>query len=292
MEQETKKPEQETKEKKLPDVYIDTGKATVLAIIKLVEALVAGYALYYIIMNPRAAQKIVEDFYEGMTFSANAQSAFYSVYQTLYNSIQIILAFELVLLVFDGLGSFFTRFAHKGAGFVKFVHMVRYIFSIIGFLGSFYVIYQYIAAMIKAAQATNKMGFGDIFAFLGSYELVLYVIFILGAFWILMEYDRYVARIMKQVSVEIKAGEIQPMKKKNRLGRESAWLGGILGISAALSIVEIVAGESTLANVSSFVKPIEILYKGSSVMSIAVVAVMAIKFFLVNRCSADFDRAH
>lgn len=284
--------EQEIKEKKLPDIYINTGKATVLAIIKLIEALAAGYALYYIIMNPQAVQKIVEDFYNGITFSVNTQSSFYSVYQALHNNIQLILAFMLGLIVLDGLGAFFTRFAHKGAGLVRIVHIIRYIFSIIGFIASIYVIYVYISTMVKAAQAANKVGFGDVFAFLGSFELVLYVVFILGAFWILMAYDRYVARAMKQVSLELKTDQIELLRAKNHLGRESAWLCGILGVSAILSVIELVAGESVLANVASFIKPIEILYKGSNVISIIAVAAMAIKFFLVNRCSADFDKAH
>ena len=278
--------------KSLPDEYINTWKATLLAIIKLIEAVAAGYALYYIIANPHAVQGIVESFFNGMAFSADAQSSFYSIYLILYNSVQIVLAFELALLVLDGLGSFFTRVAHKGSSVVKLVHIIRYVFSIIGFIGCFYVIIRYTTAMINAAQATNKLGFGDVFTYMGSYELVLYIVFILGAFWILMSYDRYVARVMKQVSMEIIAGEIQQMKKKNRLGRESAWLAGILGISAVLSIVELVAGESVLASIASFVKPVQILYRGSNVISITVVAVMVLKFFLVNRCSADFDRAH
>ncbi len=146
--------------------------------------------------------------------------------------------------------------------------------------------------MVKAAQTANKVSFGDVFTFLGSYELVLYIIIILGAFWILLAYDRHVIRAMGHVSKEIKAGMVVSFNKKNHLGRESLWLAGILGFSVALSVVELFAGDSILANIASFVKPIEIFYKGSSVISIAVVAVMAVKYFLVSRCSADFDRLH
>ena len=284
--------ELETNTKKLPDQYINTGKATILAVIKLIEALVGSYALYYVIMNPQAVQKVISDFYNGLTFSTDVQSSFYSVYRTLSNSIQVILAIELLLIVLDGLGSFFTRVAHKGSGFVKFVHIVRYFFSLITFIGSFVVIFQYTMAMIKAAQAMNKINFSDVFTFLGSYELILYIIFVFGILFILMEYDRFVARVMKQVSKEIKAGEIQIMQKKNQLGRESAWLAGILSASAVLSVVELIGGGSMLANIVRVIKPVEILYYGSNSISIAVVSVLAVKYFLINRCSADFDRAH
>ena len=259
--------EQETK--KLPDLYINTGKGTVLAIIKLLEALVAGYGLYYIFTNPQALHKIMNDLFTNL--EVNSQSAFASTYQLLTNSIQYILAFVLVLIVLDGLGVFFLRTTHKGAGLVKFCHTVRYLFSIVGIIASIAIYVQYIINVVKVTQAAKQF-IGDYFAFLGSFELIIDVIILLGVFWLLISYDRYVARVMKQVKIETKAGEIQPFKKKNPLGREAAWLGGI----------------SAVAN---FVKPVEIL-RGANVISIAVSAVVAIKFFLVNRCSADFDRAH
>ena len=275
-----------------PSLYTDTAKATVLALIKLIEALAAGYALYYILANPAAVQGIVDVFYEGFSFHASAKSAFVRIYQILHDSIHVILAFELLLLVLDGLGSFLVRAAHRGAGLVRLVHIVRYIFTIAGFIGSLVLIFEYTMAIFRTAQTLNKVSFGDLFTYLGSYELVIFVILLLGAFWILLAYDRCVAGVMKQVSTEIKAGTVLPLKKRNHLGREAIWLAGILGLSAALSIVELAAGESTLASIADYFKPIEILYKGSGIVSISVTAVMALKYFLVFLCSADFDSAH
>ncbi len=279
--------EQETK--KLPDLYINTGKGTILAIIKLLEALVAGYGLYYIFTNPQALHKIMNDLFTNL--EVNSQSAFASTYQLLTNSIQYILAFVLLLIVLDGLGAFFLRTTHKGAGLVRFCHMVRYIFTVVGFIASIAIYVQYIINVVKVTQAAKQFNIGDYFAFLGSFELIIDVIILLGVFWLLVTYDRYVARVTKQVKIETKAGEIQPFKKKNPLGREAAWLGGIIAASVVLSIVEVVAGDSAISAVASFIKPVGIL-RGASAISIAVSAVVAIKFFLVSRCSADFDRAH
>ena len=277
---------------KTPNEYINTGKASLLAVIKLIEALVGCLALGYMSMNRHAIQTIIRDFYEGLLFKADAQSAFYSVYGSLMRAIQGIIFFELLLIVISGFGSFFVRTAHKGAGLVKLCHRIRYLFSLAGFLGSFVILFRYFLSMMNAAQTVNRIGVNDILALLGSYELILYVIVILGAFWILLEYDLYVARVMKQVAKEVKAGAIQPMRKKNRLGRESAWLCGILTASAALSVIELAGGDSILAGLAGFLTPIQLLYRGSNAVSIAAAIALAIRFFLVNRCCADFDHAH
>ena len=284
--------EMKTETVKLPDQYINTGKATVLAIIKLLEALAGCFALYYVMMNPQAIQKTVQYFYEDLFIQADAQSAFYSIYNTLLYAIQYILVFELLLIVCDGIGSFFVRVAHKGAGLVKACHRIRYIFSIVGFVGCLYIIFKYIQVMVETIKATSQMDYKDIFSLLGSYELVLYVIMILGAFWIILDYDHYVAIIMKHVATEIKANEIQKMPKKNRLGRASAWFCGILTASVVLSAIELAGGESVLASFAGFITPIQLLYRGSNIISFAVAIALAIKFFLVNRCSADFDKLH
>lgn len=97
---------------------------------------------------------------------------------------------------------------------------------------------------------------------------------------------------MKQVSIDIKSNAIQPWHSKNRLGRESAWFCGLFAVSAVLSIIEIIGGDSILSIVASIIKPIEILYSFSTPTSIAIMLLLSLRFFLVNRCSKDFDKAH
>lgn len=284
--------EQEYAAKKMPAVYINTGKAALLAIIKLIEAASGCFALLFVIQNPQSVHRILSDFFEGLSFSASTKSDFFSIYQILYDSIQVILVFELLLIIIDGFGSFFTRVAHKGAGLVRLCHIIRYLFSVIGFIGSFVIIIKYMMVMFKTANTANRFGMGDVLTFLGSYELLLYVVFILGAFWIFIAYDRYVARIMKHISKELKADTILPFNGKNKLGRETKWLCGILSVSIILSIIEIAGGDSIISHIAYFFKPVEILYHGSNFISIITVTALVIKFFLVNRCSADFDKAH
>ena len=74
---------QGTGTKKNPDVYLRTGKAAFLAVMKLIEALAGCYALYYVAMNPHVIRGIVENLYEGLSFSVSEDSAFYTAYQIL-----------------------------------------------------------------------------------------------------------------------------------------------------------------------------------------------------------------
>ena len=106
------------------------------------------------------------------------------------------------------------------------------------------------------------------------------------------DYHWYVGRVMRHVKAETKAGELQAFNKKNRLGREAGWLGGLLAASAVLSIIQIVGGNGIISIIAGIAKPIEVLYSGSSWINVAITVGLAVKFFLVNRCSADFDRAH
>ena len=283
---------QGTGTKKNPDVYLCTGKAAFLAVMKLIEALAGCYALYYVAMNPHVIRGIVENLYEGLSFSVSEDSAFYTAYQILPDTIQVVLACELLLIVLDGFAAFFTRAAHRGAGLVRFCHTVRFIFSAAGFLVSAVVICQYILAMNKAAQALNRIGISDSSGFPGLFELILYIICILGAFLLLMAYDLSVSRAMKQVAREINDGAIQRMKKKSRLRCVSACLGILLAASTGLSAAELAGGAETLAAAAAYVRPMELLYKGSGMISIGVTAFLAILLFLVNRCAADFVHAH
>lgn len=123
---------------------------------------------------------------------------------------------------------------------------------------------------------------------LGSYQLVLYIIFIMFAFIVFIDYDLYVARVMKQVKKEIKAGTVLEMKKKNRLGFESAAFAIILIVSVALSALSLFGGEmlaNKIANVVSIFSYVNIV---ASVPGIVILSALAIKFLLVNRCNADF----
>jgi len=281
--------EQKAEIKKLPDEYINTTKGIVLAVIKLLEALVCGYALYYIFSTPQAVRRIMNDLFTNL--EVNSSSAFASTYQLLNDSVQYILGFVLMLIALDGIGGFLLRTIHKGAGLVRFCHLVRYIFSVAGLVVSIVIYVQYIMSLVKVTQTIRQFKKGDCFAFLGSFELIIDAIILLGVFWIFVTYDRYVAKLMKHVKAETKVGKILPYNKKNHLGREAAWLGSVLGVSAILAMIELIAGDSVISFIAGFIRPVGML-RGTNVISVVITAVLAVKFLLVNRCSADFDKAH
>ena len=282
----------ETQIKRLPDEYINTGKGTMLAIFKLLEALAGCFGLLYVMAFPGRVTDAARGMMMSLFMAGNAQSLQLTVFETVLNAINLIAAAELVLIILDGIAGFCVRTAHKGAGLVRFCHHVWFWASILGFILLLVGTVQYMKTLIEIAQQSRKFSYGDLLSGLGSYELFLNLVLVLGGFSILTDYHRYVARGMHQVAIETKTRSIQKFKKKNRLSREAGWLSGLLAVSAVLSVVEIMASSGVVAFIADFIKPIEVFYSGSSWMNVAVTLLLALRFFLVSRCSADFDGAH
>ena len=275
-----------------PDVYLNTGKATALAVIKLMEALAACYGLWFILSKPEAIPEAVDAFYMGLAIPEASRSSLAVIFRSLYGFLALIAVSGLLSAIVDGFACFFTRVSHKGSGLVSFSHRCSFIVSIVSLVLAFGVIWRYFYMVMRFSQSTRSVSFADIFVFLGAYEALLYIIIVFGSLWIMAAYHLYVARVMSSVKKEIKAGEILPPRKKNRLGREALWLCGILTASVVLSIVQLVSRSSALSDIAAFLKPVEILSFGSNAAAIAVCALLVLKFFLVSRCSNDFDAVH
>lgn len=273
---------------KQPNLYINTGKATLLAIFKLFEALIGCVALYFIFTASDVIEEILNALFDGLVSQASTSSPLFSFFSLLSSFSSFFLVFETFLVILDGFGTFFVRVAHRGASLVCFCHRFRFICSVISFVLCLFLIFEYMIALSRI----SLLSIGDFFTFMRGYELILSLIIFVGAFWLYIEYDHYVAKIMKQVSIDIKNNAIQPWHSKNRLGRESAWFCGLFAVSAVLSIIEIIGGDSILSIVASIIKPIEFLYSFSTPTSIAIMLLLSLRFFLVNRCSKDFDKAH
>ena len=282
----------ENKVKRLPDEYINTGTGTALAIFKLIEGLAGCIALWYAIMNPKLMEQAARVFYLDLLGSMSVQSAYFTIYDRLFDYLGLIAVFELLLFILEGFAGFRLRRSHKGAGIIRFCHLVRFWSIVLAGILLLVGVVQYVKIMIELEQTARKVSYRDFFGLLGSYQMLIYIVIALGGFSIMADYHRYVGRVMRHVKAETKAGELQAFKKKNRLGREAGWLGGLFVASAVLSVVQIVGGNSIVSIIADIAKPIEVLYSGSGWMNIAITVGLAAKFFLVNRCSADFDRAH
>ncbi len=289
------KPEEGKKiDTRSPEMYIRTRYTAQLAGIRLIETLAAAFALYWVFASPRAAQRIVEDFYSGVASAASSKSDLYSLYRALYDSVQFILAFELVLVIADGIAVFCLWTFRKGAGVSAFIHLVRFVSTLLGFLAAAFAIFRYIAAVVNAARAMHWHTFADIFTFIGSYGLLLYIVFIAGAFGIFLLYDFRVFRTMRQVAREIRTGEILriDVKKKGKPGTAALRLACVFGASAVFSAVKLLGGGDILAHIAAIVSPVEILYVGANWISAAAVAVLAVKYYLAWCCATYFDSLH
>lgn len=284
--------DEEKKEKRLPDEYINTGTGKALAIIKLIEGLAGCVALWYAIVNPNMMERAAKMFYLDLLGSMSVQSAYFTIFDKLFDYVGLIAVFELLLVILEGFAGFRVRTAHKGAGIVKFCHLVQFWSIVLSVVLLLVGTVQYMKILADFEKEARKFSYGDLFGMLGSYQMLIYIVIALGGFSIMADYHWYVGRVMRHVKTETKAGELQVFKKRNRLGREAGWLGGLLTASAVLSMIQIVGGNSVISIIAGIAKPIEVLYSGSSWINIAITVALAAKFFLVNRCSADFDRAH
>lgn len=281
----------EKKEKRVPDEYINTGNGKALAIIKMLEGLAGCIALLFVITKPYM-NDAARTFYLNLLGSMSVQSAYFTIYDGLFDYLNVIVFFELLLIILEGFAGFRVRTAHKGAGIVKFCHLVQFWSIVLSVVLLLVGTVQYMKILVEFEQEARKFSYGDLFGMLGSYQMLIYIVIALGGFSIMANYHWYVGRVMRHVKAETKAGELLAFKKKNRLGREAGWLAGLLAASAVLSMIQMVGGNSIISIIAGIAKPIEVLYSGSSWINIAITAGLAVKFFLVNRCSADFDRAH
>lgn len=281
----------EKKEKRLPDEYINTGNGKALAVIKLLEGLAGCIALWFAITKPYM-KEAARAFYLQLLGSMTVQSAYFTIYDRLFDYLNVIVFFESLLIILEGFAGFRVRTAHKGAGIVKFCHLVQFWSIVLSVVLLLVGTVQYMKILIDFEHEARKFSYGDLFGMLGSYQMLIYIVIALGGFSIMADYHWYVGCVMRHVKAETKAGELLAFKKKNRLGREAGWLAGLLAASAVLSMIQMVGGNSIISIIAGIAKPIEVLYSGSSWINIAITASLAVKFFLVNRCSADFDRAH
>ena len=282
----------EKKGKRLPDEYINTGNGKALAIIKLIEGLAGCIALWFAITKPYMLKDAARAFYLELLGSMTVQSAYFTIYDRLFDYLNLIVFFESLLIILEGFAGFRVRTAHKGAGIVKFCHRVQFWSIVLSVVLLLVGTVQYMKILVEFEKEARKFSYGDLFGMLGSYQMLIYIVIALGGFSIMADYHWYVGRVMRHVKAETKAGELLAFKKKNRLGREAGWLAGLLVASAVLSIIQIVGGNSIISIIAGIAKPIEVFYSGSNWINIAITVGLAVKFFLVNRCSADFDRAH
>ena len=280
--------EEATREKKLPDEYIRTGAGRLLGIIKLLEAIAGCGAFLYLLAKPNVVLLAVRQMAEGL---AGAQSTYLTGFDLYFQALTPVILVDLVLIILESFAGFFTQVARKGAGIVKFCHLFRFWGCVLGDIAILIGVVRYLRAAARIASQAAKVSYGSVFGLLGSTGMLVGFAVLLGGGSILAYYHLCVGRVMRQVALEIREGSMQPFQRKNQLGREAGWLGGLLIFSAVLSVIEL-TGNRLVSGLAWLINPLDLSWGGGGWPGIAIALVLALKFFLVRRCSGDFDRAH
>ena len=86
---------------KQPNLYINTGKATLLAIFKLFEALIGCVALYFIFTASDVIEEILNALFDGLVSQDSTSSPLFSFFSLLSSFSSFFLVLETFLVVLD-----------------------------------------------------------------------------------------------------------------------------------------------------------------------------------------------
>ena len=116
----------EDKGMKSPDIYIRTGESTALAVIKLVEILVACGAMILLLLNgiPRI-ESLWEERIESDWWARVDYTFMNTAYEVLIPVLWAVLIVLAVVLAADGTASVLLRYGKNTTGFLKITHLIR-----------------------------------------------------------------------------------------------------------------------------------------------------------------------
>ena len=272
-----------------PDAYIRTGKTAVLAFFKLAEALAGCFVVWYLLAHMDKVPNVLMNLLEIQT---DSESSFVTIYQSVFNGIQIGMIVRAVLLIPDGLAVFFTRFARKGAGAAAFFQLFLFVTSIIAFFLGFAGMILYCNSVIEAAQAIRRITIGELIEIFGTGRVVVFLAVYTIVFLIIIIYHYCAYSVMIHVRKEIKAKSMLKPRRKNRLGSATTVCATVFVFNSIMMAILLTGDEKQLAEIAGFLKPVMSAYRLSGTAGIAISMILAIKFFLVHQCNADLKRVH
>lgn len=263
--------------------YISTKNATILAIIKIVEALAACAILGMLLFYRQHFQTLVEQ-----------NSFIYQLFreEKAYHICLYIVIGHLILTLLDGVFSLLTRVVKKGAGIVALCHLIRFIF-----LSALVILYS-----IVVFQSPNEMRslFVFIFTYFGVNTLVTgswlqFLIFIerVIGFLIMAIYHYKAFSITYHISKELKAGKLincddKPQSLKAQISVMLCCI--FVGIIADL-IQGYIMGDITVS-MAIYINPIWIACGDLQIISIAVIVLYILKLIVLHNCSTHFQTIH
>ena len=279
-----------------PDQYIKTKSGSVLAFVKLLEAIAAGIGIIALVsVSARVSQLSRELLYYISQFSSYLPASFSRVLIELFRNPLLILTIILMLIILDGIGVLMMRYGSSGGGLVRFVHTIRWIAYIIEILCLIVGMVRFVLGLHQTSQAFADVNGAN--AAIGALGITGWVYFLCSLINLLFycNYHHDIRVVLKTVQQERSSRRISKVGKNHLAGRSTwfAWGSGLWFIcSAFLFIYPIVSHENllsteTLRQISKYIAPIAL-----SGINFIIALLVFLKYLCLRICMRNFNKMH
>ena len=274
-------------------LYINRVSATILALIKIVEAVVAGYCLVHVIS---LLVSVIDFFAKGvndMTQYLDLMTSEFGFSQEIYDAsvksavgvvtipfgvilgILGITVIALLLVVIEGIATLTLRFAKRGALVIRGIRRFYLVLSVLNLVLFAYLAVLYIINFSKISQAIGETGAVGLNVVMIAVGVITLVILILQ-----FCYHKDIARAMTTVDYEIEYDRPGDLKRTH--------LSGISFIFALPSTILLVVW--VVGIVTGYI-PVLAMERLSMIMSIVTLAVMMLKQYSICFCNRNLKNA-
>ena len=279
-----------------PSVYIKTKSGSILAIIKLLEAIAACIGLIGLFIGFAGITAITDKITEAVYEISNS---FLPVLTTrlagnLARFSFLLPMIILALIILDGLGTFMMRYAGTGEGIVRFVHFicwVRYIieiiFFIIGIIWHLYSLRQLNNTAGGSSTLFVSLGMLGIFVYPVLAAAFAYLLFLCG-------YHHDICTVLKTVQEEKRTGYNVAAGDNHLPGRSSwlAWGSGIAFVNSAMLFIYPLVTNKQFVDVDTSKMGLDL---GSTVLlgsHFVLWLLIFLKYLSLRICAGNFRKYH
>lgn len=279
-------------------IYIKTVSGSILAFVKILEAIIAGAGIFAILfISDRIAVlslKIAE--YINPYLYYFLPNKIFNIVRNILQFPLLIPAIILLLVILDGIGVFLMRNANTGEGLVSLIHTIYWIFYIIQLVG---MVLSAIRLVLGANQVndafSNTEGGAAVSTVIGGMGVFFFPAFLFSFLITLFmcNYHHDILIVLKTVHSERRSGCLQRVEKNHLVGR-TGWFvfgAGLLLFNSILWLLSVAGNVDFVPNeiLENLPKLAPIVWFG---INSVICLVIFMKNFALRRCAKNFQKVH
>ena len=296
-----------------PDLYLRTGKSMILSILKLAEAVLAGYFAIMIFAEELITSEFmnilqVKGYPGGLTEITNISGFLSKVMlrdsmsydtlvknrETLTDIIRWLTGTMFALVALDGLGWFSVTWTKKGNGLVRFVRVMRLIASICCLLWTIYTVGDIISELSDTS-STWGISMGKLleYSYGSTFKFLIYIAMMLAAPIIMIIYHSNLLKITSQMKIEISTDSLLS-GKKHGLERVAAEVAFFFAFAFVINLLQELGDGTEFMEYVLYTgqTTVQLLFVKAKATDLIILGFLVVKYTLVCLCAIDFDRAH